>query len=306
MVLGLSIGGSSTQVNAAESVTDETSVVQIYTPDRAVRSGKYVYYALGNDGSGSLVKYNIKTKKSKTLYKKYGCKSLSVNGSYIYCCVDKYSGSDNSNYYIYRISKDGKKVKQLDKGYDPVVIGKYIYYVKTKNEKNSEYDTSIGIYRMKLDGSGKKKIWSAGEIYGIEGKTEDGKIVIAAIITGTKVSYNLLDPNTGADSSFDWYSGLTKVTTASTYFNTQISCNGDKIWYSYSGNTVYSQSVGSASSKKAASFSKGSIKKLIDLNGYFFVVTQNSNASKAYVYISKKNGSDKKLIYSFQMAGGSW
>lgn len=133
---------------------------KIFVPSMAVMSGKQIYMALGTqDQGGPLYSYNTSAKKKKKI-SNLNCFDLNLKGNYIYCTVNNYYGSDGNDYYIYKISKSGKKTKKLAKGKRPVVMGKYIYYIGMKQE-SSYFSTSgepTGIYRMNLDGKGKKCI----------------------------------------------------------------------------------------------------------------------------------------------------
>lgn len=116
--------------------------------------GTYLYYTAWYD----IYKINLKTKKKTKVYsfkESNGLSDLSVYGDFIYCTYDISYGSECYTYAIYQISKDGKELKKLSFGHSPSVSDDWIYYIKTKNviDEYFQYSKSIGIYKMKLDGS---------------------------------------------------------------------------------------------------------------------------------------------------------
>lgn len=135
------------------------------------KQGKYLYYCTQK----GIERFNTKTgKHNLAVSNKYkgentnGFSDLNIKGNYIYCTYDLQLGSSDNRIYIYKISKSGKKIK-LDSGYFPIVVGNWIYYIKSKfiTENNFTYQKDIGIYKMKLDGSSKKKISNDPYLYGI-------------------------------------------------------------------------------------------------------------------------------------------
>lgn len=135
----------------------------------AYKSGRYIYYAFEMQGVRTgIMRLDTKTKKKKTIVSyKYkgeptnGFYNLTVKGKYIYATWDLTCGTDHSESYIYRFSKDGKSKKKLACGVTPVIIKNRIYYEKCTLEQDEycTYTRSTGkIYSMKLDGSDKKKV----------------------------------------------------------------------------------------------------------------------------------------------------
>lgn len=137
-----------------------------------------MYYSFNNTG---IIRFDTKTGKKKKIRdikigKSQGrwFESLSLKGNYFYAAWNKQVGGSRKNGsadYIYRISKDGKKVKKLAKGRMPVIVGNYIYYMKTVYNKQTGYDENANvIMRMKLDGSAKKtvkKLSKGAEVSGL-------------------------------------------------------------------------------------------------------------------------------------------
>lgn len=283
---------------------------RIHIPDRAVRSGKSVYYAIGNDGEGYIYRYNIPSKKKNIILRKR-CKHLSVKEKYIYFTIDNYNGSDGCDQYVYRMKNDGSHLMKLANGYSPVIIGKNIYYIGVIKEKNVfgtlEDNETAGIYRMNLNGSRKKCIYSFKKsiyftsLYSLSGNRlilADRNEFKSIEISGKKIRIEpyLFNKNICMNTSF--YRSID---------NKNPICNNHKEYrFSATSNKLYR--IKGNKRKIIGVFKKGtSIQKIIDLDGYLFIVTEGGYPhSYANVYILNHNGKEKKLVYHFILAGGSW
>lgn len=135
------------------------------------KQGKYLYYCTQK----GIERFNTKTgKHNLVVSNKYkgkntnGFSYLNKKGNAFYCTYNLYYGSDGEMLSIYKITNNGKK-KRLDYGCRPVVVGNWIYYEKRKLIKDTynTYTDSVGIYKMKLDGSSKKKISNDEYLYGV-------------------------------------------------------------------------------------------------------------------------------------------
>jgi hypothetical protein len=302
-VLLLFITGRPLSVHAAD---------RVYIPDRAVRSGNNVFWAIGNDGEGPLHCYNISTKKDKVLVNA-GCKQLSIKGNYLYFTIDSYGGSDGANEAIYRVSTSGSGKKCLAKGHYPVLIGNYIYYIavqKATRDGVSVNGKAIGIYRMNLDGSGKKCIY----------KGYVDKLVGAGskLIFYQSGKWYSIGVNGGTVSRYTWGAGrqncntnLDKLGYSSSGITGNINRNNKNYVYSVSGSNLYRTS--GTTKTKIATFSNETIRKVIDMNGYLFVITSTktityNNVTGTYArgYVVNQSGKILKRVYNQMEAGGSW
>lgn len=281
---------------------------KMYMPDRAVRAGNYIYYAIGNDGEGYVYRYHIPSKKKKLLLQTR-CKHLSAKGQYLYMTVDKYSGSDNSNHFIYRAKKNGSGLKKLANGHSPVVIGKHIYYIGTQKGKfySSTVDSKVtGVWRMNLNGRGKKCIYKSSDIqlkYGRLYSLSNNRLVLqrgdnyhSMTLSGKKLQVYPFGLNTYANTMQTPYWVMKDPNTV---------CSNQKGYkFSAASNRLYRTK---GNSRKTIHTFPGneSIQKIIDLNGYLFVIT-HKEYTHANVYILDQNGKGKKKTYSFILAGGGW
>lgn len=253
----------------------------VLSGEQATRNGNNIYYSVSNSG---LVRYNVKTKSKKTLYKNVMCENISVKGKYIYCTIIKNPDYVYPDFYIYRVSTNGKKKKKLASGTNPIVVGNYIYYVGIKKVK--EEIKYSGIFRMNLDGSGKKCIYKYinDDMCGDMGYVSltDGRLVFAEYNTQYEEIWKSIELNSG---------------------NVQ-SCTEPnfKSNYKYKGKKLYQIKNGK---RKLVTTFKHSIGEVVDLNGYFFVITMGKD-NYGYTYVVKKNGKGKKLLKKFILAGGGW
>ena len=70
-----------------------------------------------------------------------------VTNQYIVTEWDKAYGTDHSNTYIYRFKRsNGKSAKKLATGRNPIVIGKYIYYVECRQYGDSSWKYTMDDY----------------------------------------------------------------------------------------------------------------------------------------------------------------
>lgn len=275
---------------------------QLTYPDRAVRSGNNVYYALGNDGVGYIYRYNVSTGK-KSLFVKKPCyyNGMFISGKYLYFTVDNYGGSDGRDRYIYRIGLNGKGLKRLASGYSPVVIGNKVYYTGVSKVKEYRviHDSALtGIWQMSLTGSNKKCIYKGNAM--LLAKSGENLLV------GWKTHFTI---STSGKKIADFQYGSSVF--ANTFWGSRYSrseavtvcSNSQGYQYSSSGSVLYRTVNGKTT--KIRTFKNQTVYKIIDLNGYLWVVTQEGY-SRANVYIMKANGKSCKKLTTFQMAGGSW
>lgn len=151
------------------------AATKVRIPDSACQQGNDIYYSYSMGGLRmNLMKVNKKTHKKKVvLSNKYkgkttnGFFNLNIKGNYIYAGYDIQNGTDGSNEYICKINLKKKTKKILTKGRSPVVIGKKIYFVRTKYNKNYFADEDKGIYVMNFSGKGIRKVCNipSGGVY---------------------------------------------------------------------------------------------------------------------------------------------
>lgn len=102
---------------------------------------------------------------------------LSAKGDYLYADWNQMPNAEENDEYVYRISKDGKQVKELAKGYGTVLSGNRLYYTRLAEDADTGHDREDGYGSMKLDGTDKKKIkkpkFSISENSPAEGSSEE-------------------------------------------------------------------------------------------------------------------------------------
>lgn len=135
--------------------------------------GKYIYYAATDFGGKGITRYDPKTNKKKVIlsWEKFNRKSmidLCVKGDYIYFLANNAKDRYGLSYGLYRVKKDGSKLKNLKVyTHDFVIVGNMIYYVEDKivkgvgyegKDDSTSFSTTQKLMKVKLDGSGKKKV----------------------------------------------------------------------------------------------------------------------------------------------------
>ena len=290
----------------------------IERPGGICKSGKYLYYSYDNTG---IIRYNPKTGKKKKIRdikigKKQGryFESLSIKGNYIYASWDEQAGSYQHKHYICRISKDGKKVKKLARGYKPVVIGNYIYYLKTKYNASNGNDKSTNvIVRMKLDGSSKKVVTKIAQSKEVSGLYRYGSQVVYGVTVNDKEVYyskngTKLDQNSivckGNISGKD-ASGYT--TGGYRYYTNANASNGYERYYLYRENVK----TGKVSEIFAVNPEEGYSERIVSYyvtGDYILIETFYTHLAFQVditkVYCIKKNGKTKKILGEYSNFNG--
>ena len=277
--------------------------------------GKMAYFAIGIDGGGDLYSYNANTKHKKRIAKGKWC-WLNIKGKYLYLTLNKHGGSDGRNYYIYRMKKNGKGRKKLANGFNPIVKGKYIYYIATKKRKfyGATVDgKQLGIYRMKLNGKGKKCLVKGGSNVGfynlgIKGNSlvyrKDGKWYTCSLTGKKKKSLDIYMCSSNVsitdydnyDFEDEWLNSFTalKASKKSYYYE---ACSG-----------IVSGTYGDGEFTLCRV--KGKVKKLILSGNHMMVVSQTDPSGDYNTYYNafmvRKNGKGKKLVKKGVEVSGGW
>ena len=281
---------------------------RIVFPDRAYAGSKYVYVAIGIDGGGNIYRYNPSTRKKKCLAKgKYH--SLTVKGKYIYCALNDYAGSDNTNQYIYRVSCTGKSKKKLANGNWPVVIGNKIYYLASSKRKEYGYtvdDRQLGIYSMNLNGTGKKKVYGGSDWYSSFGT--DGKNHYFCTNGGRY--WKVFNPKTKSVSDISLSGRSVNKTIRNFYYSGNLgSIRYGRKTYTYSGRNLYVTEKGK---RKKVTRMGGTIKFLQPFKKYIFAVYEKEvnmgswKQNKYYAVVMTVKGKKKKVITSGYNVSGGW
>lgn len=159
-----------------------TNVATIHAATKKVRTdqpglfaydGKNIYYTATDYSGWGLNKLDPKTKKSTTVvdWKKFNNRTLAeltIKGDYIYFLANTSKDRYGCYYELHRVKKNGSGLKSLKVLTDDfVIVGKNIYYVENKIDKESIGEEGMDaegylptgrIMKMNLDGSGKKVV----------------------------------------------------------------------------------------------------------------------------------------------------
>lgn len=297
-------------------ISMSVSAAKVYVPDRAVKFGNLICYCLGVDGGGPLYSYDPASRSTQLILDER-CHQLTASGSYLYFRVDSYHGSDASSRYIYRIKPDGTKAKRLASGTDPVVIGKYIYYIAlTKTPLYGTYVDGeiLGVYRMKLNGTGKKLIYASTELkhlyrYGNKklAFTENNEVYFSMTTAGRKVTY--FDPSSVSANTNNMVEGHDLEGRGFS----KICYNAKGIYYTFDkhDDTLFRYSKGVE--KRITAFDGMVIRKVIDLDQYLVVIAEylwqtpdHTSVPFARMYLMKRNGRKRVTLTEVADISGGW
>ena len=275
------------------------AVESMTSPGVACESGRYIYYAYEMSGIRmNLMRYDTKTGKKKTIvkYKKHGRRTngfsdISIKGKYIYATWDCFYGSGGSANYIYRFNKNTGTAKKLATGSCPIIAGNYIYYIQEGTKKSYGKETKVTgkIYRMKLDGSAKKKVATVSKK--IERLYKQGKKIFYSTWDSEEdVLYTIKNKETSK-----WDYPMHEDIKSDTYME---ACIGNMVYsIGNSGKTLYRENVISDRSNNIITMSNG-IESFRVCGKYLLV--KGYNASYRYVvYCCSVDGKEKVKLASW-------
>lgn len=256
-----------------------------YSPTSSISSGSYMYYAV----YGEIYKVNTNTKKTtlvKSIDDKSVCDLIVSNGWIYFTAID--SGiSSKYKPYIYKVRTNGKDLKKLTKGDNPVIYNDKIYYRKVNFNNSTKYDYDIiGIYRMSLSGTSDSCIKKASTVD--EFIIYKSKIYYVTYSASTHKTYLRRMSLTGENS---------KIMTSSTNCSlSDLKAYSDYIYFNYNDD-IYK--IKTTSTSKYRVVSNAEMKDLS--SGYIYYTTYKND----YFYIYKMKLSSKtktfiKKIYSLE------
>lgn len=249
------------------------------TRDIADKSGNYIYYSVYNE----IYRVNTLTKEKKVIYRNstaWNFSDIIVYKGYIYCILNKGTGSGDYFPYIYRMKTNGKNAQILGKGDNIYIYKDKIYFSK----QSFKYDylgtrKSHGLYGMTLSGKSQIKLSSINpssvRVYKsyVYFTGENGTYRIG--INGK--NYKKLSPEI-----FDVF----EIYSDNIYYN--------KYNYSYSLNDVYRYNIKTNKSYLVEYDAEGFA--VSDGNLYYTNTFYNSDYN-GRTYIYKKKLSSKKSTY---------
>lgn len=212
---------------------------------QTVTKGSYTYFAEDgtiykmNSKSGKISKL-VRIKRSNTV------EVVGVKGSWLYLTVDDYfckRGTDNSWEYVYRVKTNGKSLECLAKGRNPVLYDNYIYYEATSfSRKNNTAVNDFkhkGIYRMKLNGKGKRRLCVQNSCYWL--KIYKKRIYFGTTLNGRSGIYSVS------------LSGKNLKTHVYSYTSKEPYFTGNKMYFNYNANEIYVCDLRTGTLKKLCS-----------------------------------------------------
>ena len=146
--------GVLTALLAAVMVMAFTSVSAYAAKKMATEAhGKYAYFAVQN----SIYRLNTSSgsaKKIRTFDQMASIGKISYYKGYLYFSANLRAEDDGSDHRIYRVTKQGRKLKELAYGTHPRIYNGKLYYAAALNAGNEEVPESViyGIARMSLTG----------------------------------------------------------------------------------------------------------------------------------------------------------
>lgn len=225
-----------------------------------------------------------------------GFYSISVKGNYIYAMWDQELGTSANKDYIYRFNKKTGNGKRLVAGSNPVIIGKYIYYIQKKiqNDYGEYHSRNTGyIYRMKLNGTAKKKVAYVGT--SLNGLYQYGRQCLYSIYGDNTALYT---KNGNKILRTD-----ISVNQASTYENMTVQTKQYE-FYATKSNTgytkLYRKHMKTGKVNQIAVFNKGIIS--YNVCGDYVLIKACDSTEKYVVYCYSVNGKTKKKLASWTPA----
>lgn len=145
----LFIGANQACTVEAAEIGNNADIIQegMITSGMGAVDNGILYYAIATGGMHTdLIARNLATGKEEKIVSighTNGFSSISVYDGYIYCVWDKYVGTDNSNYQIYRFSLNDYSGQYIADGYNPIVADRTLYYWTSSLGEN--WDTEYGV-----------------------------------------------------------------------------------------------------------------------------------------------------------------
>ncbi len=138
-----------TSSNIIEEVSED-EIIEYQEPEGMVTSGPgavydgILYYAVAGGGCHTgIIARDLSTGEEIEIVSNDGTNgfnSISVYKGYIYCVWDKYVGTDDSQYQIYRFSLEDYKGEYLTDGAKPIVANDTLYYWTYVYEMGTDSD----------------------------------------------------------------------------------------------------------------------------------------------------------------------
>ncbi|MCR5452386.1 MAG: DUF5050 domain-containing protein [Lachnospiraceae bacterium] len=272
---------------------------EVIGPNMAVRKGNYIYYAKEMDGARTgIIRYDISTKKKKEIVPYEGDNgyyNLNIKGNNLIYARDFFNGTAENCDYIYKANRNTGKQTKLGLGTSPVVIGKYIYYLKVTKSNDGISDITITknkVYRMTLDGKNKKKVGKINQ------NVYDGQLYKY----GNKVVYRNYNNRKFYDLNGKCIGDVGCSNFMSIYDDNTLK-TGDYT-YTFAGDEEKATLVCQKGDKSTEVFEAEGLRNVYVLGDYLLVTVntvENEVDYKGYLYVIKNDGTEKKQLMSWNL-----
>ncbi len=134
--------------------------------------GTDLYYAINGGGCHTgIIKRDIESGSETEIISNEGTNgfsNLSIYDGYIYCTWDKYLGTDDSDYEIYRFSLENFAGEKLADGCMPIVADRTVYYWKEEWTDGGDSWAKYTLYNYNVDTGESSEVGEFGAIaYGM-------------------------------------------------------------------------------------------------------------------------------------------
>lgn len=268
---------------AKKSSTVSNSVGNMINGSTSCKYGDYIYYSI----YGEIYRINVKTLKKETVFQStcaFTFASMNISEGWIYCTMNTFMGTGGSSCYIYKVRTNGKDGQILAEGESPTTFNGWIYYIAQKNVIDPDNTTTLGIYKMKLNGEDKTCIKKSSEVLNC---VSDGKKLYYSTWGNSTKWYQMCLNGTDIQKIGKTDMLLSDIEDGYIYYTTYN--------YDTQSGKLYKQKIGSKKSTQILSTSFEICNANIE-NGWIYYSLSNQDYTKNTMYKVKTNGSNKKKL----------
>ena len=182
-------------------------------------NNNYTYYSVYN----TIYKLDSKTGKSTEVFSlddAFYVFDISYYNGYLYFCANFFLGTGGDEQYICRVRKDGTEFQKLCRGTNPIVYGGKVYFTKVKHM--DDFDTTIGIGSMSLNGRDSKTLLNCKE----------ATLAYRFAIVSDKIVFIINDNEKCSLKQYDLKNKKIRILKNNNYFGYIISYDKSNVYYS--------------------------------------------------------------------------